>query len=134
MAAINEAKAIAARAMGMATSRAKMSGEDARHRNIGARREQAPLTCVAACYDGGDLKAEPDSSYLAMTPDREFRNSAHQPPDFSDDWSDEDLRDLARFCADYAELEIHGDVRKHSAFLRGYVPEDEGLYDDYSAG
>jgi hypothetical protein len=22
-------------------------------------------------------------------------------------------------------------VRRHSAFLNGYVPEDEGLYDDY---
>lgn len=25
-------------------------------------------------------------------------------------------------------------VRDHSAFLNSYVPEDEGLYDDYSAG
>jgi predicted DNA-binding antitoxin AbrB/MazE fold protein len=25
-------------------------------------------------------------------------------------------------------------VRDHSAFLNGYAPEDEGLYDDYSAG
>ena len=24
--------------------------------------------------------------------------------------------------------------RDHSAFLNGYAPEDEGLYDDYSAG
>jgi hypothetical protein len=25
-------------------------------------------------------------------------------------------------------------VRQHDAFLNGYVPEDEGLYDDYLAG
>jgi predicted DNA-binding antitoxin AbrB/MazE fold protein len=25
-------------------------------------------------------------------------------------------------------------VRDHSAFLNSYTPEDEGLYDDYSAG
>ena len=25
-------------------------------------------------------------------------------------------------------------VRDHSAFLNSYAPEDEGLYDDYSAG
>jgi hypothetical protein len=25
-------------------------------------------------------------------------------------------------------------IRNHSAFLNSYVPEDEGLYDDYSAG
>jgi hypothetical protein len=25
-------------------------------------------------------------------------------------------------------------VRDHSAFLNSYVPEDEGLYDDYPAG
>jgi hypothetical protein len=25
-------------------------------------------------------------------------------------------------------------VRNHSAFLNSYSPEDEGLYDDYSAG
>lgn len=25
-------------------------------------------------------------------------------------------------------------VRDHSAFLRGYTPEDEGLYDDYPSG
>lgn len=25
-------------------------------------------------------------------------------------------------------------VRNHSAFLNSYAPEDEGLYDDYSAG
>ena len=25
-------------------------------------------------------------------------------------------------------------IRVHSAFLNSYVPEDEGLYDDYSAG
>ena len=25
-------------------------------------------------------------------------------------------------------------VRDHSAFLNSYVPDDEGLYDDYSAG
>lgn len=25
-------------------------------------------------------------------------------------------------------------VRDHSAFLNSYLPEDEGLYDDYSAG
>ena len=25
-------------------------------------------------------------------------------------------------------------IRDHSAFLNGYAPEDEGLYDDYSAG
>ena len=25
-------------------------------------------------------------------------------------------------------------VRDHSAFLNSYVPEDEGLYDDYLAG
>jgi predicted DNA-binding antitoxin AbrB/MazE fold protein len=27
-----------------------------------------------------------------------------------------------------------GPVRDHSAFLNSYAPEDEGLYDDYSAG
>lgn len=25
-------------------------------------------------------------------------------------------------------------IRNHSAFLNSFVPEDEGLYDDYSAG
>jgi hypothetical protein len=25
-------------------------------------------------------------------------------------------------------------VRSHAAFLNSYAPEDEGLYDDYSAG
>lgn len=25
-------------------------------------------------------------------------------------------------------------VRQHDAFLNGYAPEDEGLYDDYFAG
>ena len=25
-------------------------------------------------------------------------------------------------------------LRNHSAFLNSYAPEDEGLYDDYSAG
>lgn len=25
-------------------------------------------------------------------------------------------------------------IRDHSAFLNSYAPEDEGLYDDYSAG
>lgn len=25
-------------------------------------------------------------------------------------------------------------VRRHAAFLNSYVPQDEGLYDDYSAG
>ncbi len=25
-------------------------------------------------------------------------------------------------------------IRNHSAFLNSYAPEDEGLYDDYSAG
>jgi predicted DNA-binding antitoxin AbrB/MazE fold protein len=25
-------------------------------------------------------------------------------------------------------------VREHTAFLNSYAPEDEGLYDDYSAG
>ena len=29
-----------------------------------------------------------------------------------------------------SELETNSD-RKHSAFLNGYAPEDEGLYDDY---
>ncbi len=24
-------------------------------------------------------------------------------------------------------------IRQHDAFLQGYAPEDEGLYDDYSA-
>jgi hypothetical protein len=27
-----------------------------------------------------------------------------------------------------------GAVRDHSAFLNSYAPDDEGLYDDYSAG
>ncbi len=27
----------------------------------------------------------------------------------------------------------HSSIRNHSAFLSSYVPEDEGLYDDYSA-
>jgi hypothetical protein len=27
-----------------------------------------------------------------------------------------------------------GAVRDHTAFLNSYEPEDEGLYDDYSAG
>ena len=26
-----------------------------------------------------------------------------------------------------------GPIRDHAAFLNSYVPEDEGLYDDYSA-
>jgi hypothetical protein len=34
--------------------------------------------------------------------------------------------------ADYDEPGIL--VRNHSAFLNSYAPEDEGLYDDYSAG
>jgi hypothetical protein len=25
-------------------------------------------------------------------------------------------------------------IRSHAAFLNGYSPEDDGLYDDYSAG
>lgn len=25
-------------------------------------------------------------------------------------------------------------IRNHSAFLNGYAPEDEGLYDDYPSG
>jgi hypothetical protein len=29
-----------------------------------------------------------------------------------------------------SELEID-EIRDHSAFLNGYAPEDEGLYDDY---
>ena len=28
----------------------------------------------------------------------------------------------------------NGPLRDHAAFLNSYVPEDEGLYDDYSAG
>ena len=35
------------------------------------------------------------------------------------------------------ESEAHdaiGEVRDHTAFLNSYAPEDEGLYDDYSAG
>lgn len=28
----------------------------------------------------------------------------------------------------------NGEVRDHTAFLNSYGPEDEGLYDDYSAG
>jgi hypothetical protein len=27
-----------------------------------------------------------------------------------------------------------GAIRSHSGFLKSYAPEDEGLYDDYSAG
>jgi hypothetical protein len=27
-----------------------------------------------------------------------------------------------------------GPIRDHAAFLNSFVPEDEGLYDDYSAG
>jgi len=27
-----------------------------------------------------------------------------------------------------------GQIRDHAAFLNSFVPEDEGLYDDYSAG
>jgi hypothetical protein len=30
--------------------------------------------------------------------------------------------------------ERSGPLRDHSAFLNSYAPEDEGLYDDYSAG
>ena len=30
--------------------------------------------------------------------------------------------------------DIGGPIRDHSAFLNSYAPEDEGLYDDYSAG
>jgi hypothetical protein len=26
------------------------------------------------------------------------------------------------------------EIRRHDAFLNGYAPEDEGLYDDYVAG
>jgi hypothetical protein len=26
-----------------------------------------------------------------------------------------------------------GPIRDHSAFLKGFAPEDEGLYDDYSS-
>jgi hypothetical protein len=29
---------------------------------------------------------------------------------------------------------VGGRIRDHSALLNSYVPEDEGLYDDYSAG
>ena len=28
----------------------------------------------------------------------------------------------------------HSALRNHAAFLNSYVPEDDGLYDDYSAG
>jgi hypothetical protein len=43
--------------------------------------------------------------------------------DYSEEWSEEDLRDVVNYA-----------VRNHAAFLSGYAPEDEGLYDDYSAG
>lgn len=34
-----------------------------------------------------------------------------------------------------ADGNVHeGPVRDHTAFLNSYAPEDEGLYDDYSAG
>ncbi|WP_277753232.1 hypothetical protein [Cyanobacterium aponinum] len=29
------------------------------------------------------------------------------------------------------ENEIQTNIRSHESFLRGYAPEDEGLYDDY---
>lgn len=31
-------------------------------------------------------------------------------------------------------VQIAEPVRQHDAFLNGYAPEDEGLYDDYLAG
>ena len=30
--------------------------------------------------------------------------------------------------------DVRDSVRNHAAFLNSYAPEDEGLYDDYSAG
>jgi hypothetical protein len=34
-----------------------------------------------------------------------------------------------------ASVDSHSNpLRGHSAFLNSYTPEDEGLYDDYSAG
>lgn len=35
--------------------------------------------------------------------------------------------------APLSETELGDPLRDHSAFLSGYAPEDEGLYDDYSA-
>lgn len=35
--------------------------------------------------------------------------------------------------ADTAESQS-GFIRNHSAFMSSFAPEDEGLYDDYSAG
>ena len=32
------------------------------------------------------------------------------------------------------DVRRHGPIRKHSALMNSYSPEDEGLYDDYSAG
>jgi len=33
-----------------------------------------------------------------------------------------------------ADGAAQGEIRTHGAFLNSYAPEDEGLYDDYSAG
>lgn len=36
-----------------------------------------------------------------------------------------------RIIIEPIDEELNAPVRGHSAFLHGYAPEDEGLYDDY---
>jgi hypothetical protein len=39
-----------------------------------------------------------------------------------------------RWVITVQQLPVGSPVRDHAAFLRGYAPEDEGLYDDCTAG
>jgi hypothetical protein len=41
-----------------------------------------------------------------------------------------EMLDSAHSNEESSESEINK-IRNHSAFLNGYAPEDEGLYDDY---
>ncbi|ARV63301.1 hypothetical protein BZZ01_29370 [Nostocales cyanobacterium HT-58-2] len=37
-------------------------------------------------------------------------------------------------ASDQQKARETGNIRSHDAFLKGYAPEDEGLYDDYPTG
>lgn len=52
-------------------------------------------------------------------------------------WEVEAFLKRAQVDLDYTEADLEQDlatVRDHTAFLNGYAPEDEGLYDDVPAG
>jgi predicted DNA-binding antitoxin AbrB/MazE fold protein len=66
-----------------------------------------------AIYEGGVLRP--------LTP---LELSEHQVVSLS----------ISTTATQHASENIAAIVRDHSAFLNSYAPEDEGLYDDYSAG